>query len=594
VRAALAFLALPRVIVAGKGPLFAQADVDLCRFGVAGIPFTDAARLLSRAPLRYARNPCRSSPARGGYMSKNFLRAYAAVCAGLLSSSIAAAATPPKPVEVALTIRADQPGANIDANIYGQFMEHLGRNVYEGIWVGENSTIPNTRGYRNDTLAALKKLKVPVLRWPGGCFADEYHWRDGIGARDKRPHRVNTHWGGVIEPNEFGTHEFFELAEMLGAKTYLAVNVGSGTVQEMSDWVEYITSPSESTLAKERRANGRDKPWKLDYVGVGNEPWGCGGDMSAQYYSDEYKKYALNIKTPRDNRPIEVASGPYGDGYDWTEVVMKNAVRQMGAYSLHYYTLPSGSFDTPKKGPALNFTEADWIITLKHTLSIDEMIRKHVAIMDKYDPEKKVGLYVDEWGSWYDVEPGTNPGFLFQQNTLRDAVLAGLNLNVFHAHAERVRMTNIAQMINVLQAMILTDKEKMLLTPTYHVFHMYKPFRGARNLPVELAAPVRTLGELAVPTITASAARDAQGRTHYALVNLDPRTPVSVHIRTAGAPRGKLSGRILTADAMDAINTFDQPRNVTPAPFDGARITGGVLRVELPPKAIVVLSETGQ
>ena len=516
-------------------------------------------------------------------MSKKILLAMLAAL-----SCAALGATKTEPVSAQLTIRADHPGAKIDANIYGQFMEHLGRNVYEGIWVGENSTIPNTRGFRNDTLAALKKLKVPVLRWPGGCFADEYHWRDGIGARDKRPHRVNTFWGGVIEPNEFGTHEFFELAEMLGAQTYLAVNVGSGTVEEMSQWVEYITSPSQSALANERRKNGRDKPWKIDYIGVGNEPWGCGGDMRAEYYADEYKKYALNIKTPRDSAPVEVASGPYGDGYDWTEVVMKNAVRQMGAYSLHYYTLPSGSFETKNKGPALSFNEADWIITLKHTLAIDEMVKKHSAIMDKHDPEKKVALYVDEWGTWYDVEPGTNPGFLFQQNTLRDAVVAGLNLNVFHSHADRVRMTNIAQMINVLQAMILTDKEKMLLTPTYHVFEMYQPFQNATLLPTELTTPEYKHGEVAIPAVSVSAARTTEGKIALALVNTDPNRPARVTLKIAGGSASKVSARVLTTAAMNAHNTFDKPNNVQPAVFNGAKRKGDEWVFELPAKSVVV------
>ena len=504
----------------------------------------------------------------------------------LSQASLAAA----DPVAVQLTIRADQPGAKIDANIYGQFMEHLGRNVYEGIWVGTDSTIPNTRGYRNDVLAALKKLQVPVLRWPGGCFADEYHWRDGIGDRSKRPARVNTFWGGVIEPNSFGTHEFFELAEMLGAKTYLAVNVGSGTVEEMSQWVEYITSPSQSALANERRKNGRDKPWKLDYVGVGNEPWGCGGDMNAQYYSDEYKKYALNIKTPNDHRPIEVASGPYGDGYEWTEVVMKNAVRQMGAYSLHYYTLPSGSFETKNKGPALSFTEADWIITLKHTLKIDEMVSKHSAIMDKHDPQKRVALYVDEWGTWYDVEPGTNPGFLFQQNTMRDAIVAGLNLNVFHKHADRVRMTNIAQMINVLQAMVLTDKEKMLLTPTYHVFEMYKPFQNATLLPTELTTPEYKLGEVAIPAVSVSAARGADGALVLSLVNADPNKPARVTAKISGAAAKKMSARVLTTPAMNAHNTFDAPNAVQPAALTGGKAKGDGWVFDLPAKSVVVVT----
>jgi len=516
-------------------------------------------------------------------------RLIAATAAWMLAlvAGVAAAADP---VAVQLTIRADQPGAKIDANIYGQFMEHLGRNVYEGIWVGTDSTIPNTRGYRNDVLAALKKLQVPVLRWPGGCFADEYHWRDGIGDRSKRPARVNTFWGGVIEPNTFGTHEFFELAEMLGAKTYLAVNVGSGTVAEMSQWIEYITSPSKSALANERRANGRDKPWKVDYVGVGNEPWGCGGDMRPEYYADEYKKYALNIKTPRDSTPIEVASGPYGDGYDWTEVVMKSAVRQMGAYSLHYYTLPSGSFETKNKGPALQFNEADWIITLEHTLKIDEMVSKHSAIMDKHDPQKKVGLYVDEWGTWYDVESGTNPGFLFQQNTMRDAIVAGLNLNVFHKHADRVRMTNIAQMINVLQAMVLTDKEKMLLTPTYHVFEMYKPFQNATLLPTELTTPDYKLGEVAIPAVSASAARGADGALVLSLVNTDPNKPARVTAKISGAAAKKMSARVLTTPAMNAHNTFDAPNAVQPATFTGGKAKGDGWVFDLPAKSVVVVT----
>ena len=516
----------------------------------------------------------------------------AALLAGLALFAITATAAS---VEATLTIRADTPGPKIDANLHGQFMEHLGRNVYEGIWVGENSPIPNTRGYRNDVLAALKKLQIPVLRWPGGCFADEYHWRDGIGNRSKRPHRVNTFWGGVIEPNEFGTHEFFELAELLGAKTYLAVNVGSGTVQEASQWIEYITSPSQSSLANERRANGRDKPWKIDYLGVGNEPWGCGGDMRPEYYADEYKKFALNLKAPRDAQPVKVASGPYGDGYAWTEVLMKNAAPQMGGYSLHYYTLPSGSFEAKNKGPALTFNEGDWIITLKHTLAVEDMIRKHSAIMDKADPDKRIGLYVDEWGTWYDVEPGTNPGFLFQQNTLRDAVVAGLNLNVFHAHADRVRMANIAQMINVLQAMVLTDKEKMLLTPTYHVFEMYKVFQDATLLPTDLSTPDYTVksndyadGPTSIPAVSVSAARGANGAVLLALVNTDPNKAARVTTTIRGAQPAKVSARVLTSAAMNTHNTFEKPNAIQPSNFDGAHRKGDTWVFDLPAKSVVV------
>jgi alpha-N-arabinofuranosidase len=499
---------------------------------------------------------------------------------------MASAQAAPDPVQATLTIRADQPGARIAPELHGQFMEHLGRNVYEGIWVGENSSIPNTRGYRNDVLAALKKLHIPVLRWPGGCFADEYHWRDGIGPRDKRPHRVNTFWGGVIEPNEFGTHEFFELAEMLGTKTYLAVNVGSGTVAETSQWVEYITSPSQSTLANERRANGRDKPWKIDYIGVGNEPWGCGGDMNVGYYASEYKKFALNVKAPKEVMPVKVASGAYGDRYDWTDKLLEEAGPQMQAMSFHQYTLPTGKWD--HKGPALQFTEADWIQTLKTTLLMDELVRKHSEIMDKHDPQKKIGLFVDEWGAWYDVEPGTNPGFLFQQNTMRDAIIAGLNLNVFQAHADRVKMANIAQMINVLQAMILTDKEKMLLTPTYHVFDMYQPFQGATLLPSELAAPEYKLGDVEIPSLSVSSAKTADGKFVVSLVNTDPNKPARVTLKLAGASATKVNAQVLTTPAMNTHNTFEKPDMVAPKAFTGAKKKGDAWVFDLPSKSVVV------
>jgi alpha-N-arabinofuranosidase len=516
-------------------------------------------------------------------MSKKLgLAAVAAL--GFVSSVFAASR--PEPVNAQVIVRGDKPGAVIDPNIYGQFMEHLGRNVYEGIWVGPDSAIPNTRGYRNDVLAALKKLEVPVLRWPGGCFADEYHWRDGVGPRDKRPQRVNTFWGGVIEPNTFGTHEFFELAEMLGAKTYLAVNVGSGTVQEMSQWVEYITSPSQSTLANERRANGRDKPWKLDYIGVGNEPWGCGGDMNVQYYSDEYRKFALNIKTPKDNTPVKVASGAYGDRYDWTDALLQTSGKFMGAMSFHQYTLPTGKWDV--KGPSLTFNEGDWIMTLHTTLLMDELVRKHSEVMDKHDPEKKVGLFVDEWGAWYDVEPGTNPGFLFQQNTMRDAVIAGLNLNIFQSHADRVHMANVAQMINVLQAMVLTDKEKMLVTPTYHVFEMYRPFKNATLLATELTTPDYKLGDTAIPAVSVSAARRRDGTIVVSLVNTDPNKPARVSAKFVDATAKKIEARVLTTPAMNTHNTFEQPNAVQPAAYTGAKLKGDTWTFDLPAKSVVV------
>lgn len=490
--------------------------------------------------------------------------------------------------QVTVTIQADQPGPKISRNLYGQFAEHLGHGIYEGVWVGEDSAIPNTRGYRNDVVAALKALHVPVVRWPGGCFADEYHWREGIGPRAQRPVKINTIWGGVEEPNSFGTHEFLDFAELIGAQAYVAGNVGSGNPREMSEWVEYITSDTQSTLAEMRRKNGRDKPWRLPFFGIGNETWGCGGNMRPEFFADQYHQFATFVRAPKDNSPVKIASGANVDDYRWTEVMLSQAAEHMDAYSLHYYTFP-GKWEN--KGPSTGFSEDQWISTLQHAARIDELITKHSAIMDKYDPKQRVALFVDEWGTWYDAEPGRNPGFLYQQNTLRDALVAALSLDVFHRHAQRVRMANIAQMVNVLQAMILTDKEKMVLTPTYHVFQMYVPFQDATSLPAKVEAPQYRRGEYALPSVDVSAARDTQGRIHISLVNLDPNRAASVTAIIAGAKAGTASGQVLTSAAMDARNTFDRPTAVQPAPFKATR-KGDALRFELPPKSVAVVAIT--
>lgn len=503
--------------------------------------------------------------------------------------SIVISSTQAQALRASLTVRTDQSGSVINPAIYGQFAEHLGRGIYEGVWVGENSPIPNTRGFRNDVLAALKELGVPVVRWPGGCFADEYHWRDGIGPRDQRPKRVNTTWGGVIDDNAFGTHEFMDFAELIGAEVYVNGNVGTGTPQEMAEWVEYMTSDSTSTLANLRRANGRDRPWRLQYFAVGNETWGCGGNMRPEFYADLYRQYATFIKTPRDNKPQRIASGANASNTAWTEVLMRDGGKHMDALSVHYYTLPRGAWK--EKGKATAFPETEWMSTFTRTLRMDEILTNHIKIMDQYDQERRVGLLVDEWGTWYDVEPGTNEGFLYQQNSLRDALVAAVNLNIFHRHAARVRMTNIAQMVNVLQAMILTDGPKMLKTPTYHAFAMYKPFRGATVVPIDVQTPDYRLENESVPAVHATAARDKSGALHIAIANLDPRRPATVDLRLAGQTIKALQGQILTAATMDAINTFDQPDAVRPTPFKVPRARGEQLQLELPAKSLLVLTQ---
>jgi len=483
-------------------------------------------------------------------------------------------------------LNADIERGTISRHIYGHFAEHLGRCIYGGIWVGEDSPIENVQGIRKDVLEALRNLRIPVLRWPGGCFADEYHWKDGIGPREKRKRMVNTHWGGVVENNHFGTHEFLLLCELLGCEPYITGNVGSGTVQEMSEWVEYMTFDGESPMANLRRENGRDKPWRLKYFGVGNESWGCGGNMRAEYYADLYRRYQTYVRNYGDNKIYKIACGPTDWDTHWMEVLMREAGRFMDGISLHYYTISTG--DWQDKGSATDFDEKLWFSTLERTLKMDEIICKQKTVMDRYDPEKRVGLIVDEWGTWYNVEPGTNPGFLYQQNTLRDALVAGINLNIFNNHNDRVHMANIAQMVNVLQAVILTEGDRLVLTPTYHVFDMYKVHQDATRLELELSSEPYRFGDAVIPKLSASASRDGEGRINLTVCNLDHAdgATLEVELRGVGAVKS-VSGLVLTAENMQAHNTFDEPEAVKPVPFGGAKAEGGKLRADLPAKSVV-------
>ncbi|MCU4676555.1 alpha-N-arabinofuranosidase [Catenovulum sp. 2E275] len=525
--------------------------------------------------------------------------ALAAALSGL-SFIQACSAAPNKTITV--NIDASKPGAMIHKEVYGQFMEHLGRGVYEGVWVGEDSPIPNTRGIRNDVVAALKHIQVPVVRWPGGCFADEYHWRNGIG--ETRQPSLNVSWG-QIEPNTFGTHEFMDFIEQIGAKPFVSVNVGSGTVQEAREWVQYMTTDADSPIGSERAKNGRTEPWQLDYVGIGNENWGCGGNMYAEEYANQYRKYQGYVRSsaPRGNRPQLIATGADTDDYEWTETVMKKAMMWrpgktspllyntdrplMDGLSLHFYTLPTN--DWGKKGQATGFNEDLWISTMQRALLIDELIRKHGAIMDKYDPQQKVAMVVDEWGTWYDYAPDS-PGGLWQQNTLRDAMVAAVTLNIFHQHAKRVRMANIAQMINVLQAMILTDQDKILLTPTYHVFDMYKVHQDAKALPLTISANQYQHNGVSVPNVSATASVDKNGQVHISLANLNPDEAVQLSLNLTGFEQKSIKGQLLTADKMDDFNSFDNPTKVKLQSFNQASWQNGKIIIELPAKSIVSLA----
>jgi alpha-N-arabinofuranosidase len=488
-----------------------------------------------------------------------------------------------------ITINTSAAQGTISRHIYGHFAEHLGRCIYEGMWVGEDSAIPNTDGIRNDLLDALRRLKIPNLRWPGGCFADEYHWQYGVGPRHQRPRTINTHWGGVIETNHFGTHEFLHLCELLGCEPYIAGNVGSGTVQEMQDWVEYMTFGGESTVADQRRANGRYEPWRVKYFGVGNENWGCGGHMTAAEYAATYRRYQTYVRSYGDNQIYKIACGASDFNYEWTETLMREAGRRMDGLSLHYYTVPH---TWAHKGSATDFTEAEWFLTLKKAARMEEIVTNHSAIMDRYDAEKRVGLIVDEWGTWYDVEPGENPGFLYQQNTLRDALVTGLTLNIFNQHCDRVHMANLAQTVNVLQALILTNGADFILTPTYHVFDLYQVHQDATLLDatVENGASYTLNGE-SLPQLSVSASKNNAGVVHVSLCNLDSRTAAAVTLDLSSqATITGVSGRIVTADTMQAHNTFAQPQTVTATTLQTLSHNGQQVQVQLPPMAVAVVA----
>ena len=503
--------------------------------------------------------------------------------------AFAAEAAPPP---VALSVDTTKPGVTIDRHIFGQFAEHLGTGIYGGIWVGKDSPIPNTRGIRNDVVAALKAIKVPDVRWPGGCFADEYHWEKGIGPADKRPTTLNSNWGGVLEPNTFGTDEFMDFIDQIGSEAYISGNVGSGNPHEMAEWLEYMTSAKATSLAKARQMNGHEAPYSVPILGIGNESWGCGGNMTPEHYADEYRDYSTYAKNYNpaqqgDAHMKKIASGANVDDYNWTDVVMKATQgRDIDGISLHFY---SGFENWPPYQPATGFDETEYAKGIKTALRMDDLVTKHSAIMDKYDPQKKVTLAVDEWGAWLAKTPGSTDGFLAQQNSQRDAVLAAVSLNIFARHADRVKMANIAQMINVLQAMILTDGSKMVLTPTYHVFKLYVPFQDATFIPVSYDAGTYTNGSVSMPRVDIIAAKGKDGKVYLSLTNIDPTQSVEIDASILGFKAKSASGQTLTSPKIDSVNTFDNPNVVTPKAFS-ATSKNGALALKLAPESVTVVA----
>lgn len=480
-----------------------------------------------------------------------------------------------------MTVDKSNEISKINKEIYGHFAEHLGRCIYGGIYVGEDSPIPNTRGMRNDVIDALKAIKVPVVRWPGGCFADTYHWKDGIGPREDRKKIVNIHWGGVTEDNSFGTHEFLDFCELIGCEPYVSVNVGSGTIQEAAEWVEYMTSSNVSPMTELRKKNGREEPWKVDFVGIGNENWGCGGEMTKEYYSDVYRQFQTYV---RGNGIKKIACGPNGNNCEWTDTMMKKChPGQMQGLSLHQYTLPTNNWG--KKGSSVDFDEKEYYETLAHTWFMERILRDQKAVMQRYDDKKRIGLVVDEWGIWTDVLEGTNPGFLYQQNSMRDAILASINLNLFNLNSDRVKMANIAQMINVLQAIILTEGEKMVKTPTYHVFDMYKEHMEAMLVYSNIENK-QLLEDDYLPAVSQSVSVDSEGRMHITISNSSLDEDFDIDCVMPRADYKSVSAKVLSG-AYNECNTFENPDAVAPKAFDGVKLDGESLKFSLPKCSVV-------
>ncbi|MCR5622965.1 MAG: alpha-N-arabinofuranosidase [Treponema sp.] len=488
----------------------------------------------------------------------------------------------------------------ISPDIYGHFSEHLGRCIYGGFWVGKDSKIPNVNGYNKAVVQAFKDIGIPNLRWPGGCFADEYHWKDGIGPYDKRKRMINTNWGGVIEDNSFGTHEFMGLCEELGCKPYICGNVGSGSVQEMDEWIEYITFDGESPMARLRAENGHKNAWKLDYFGVGNENWGCGGNMRAEFYADNYRRYQTFVRQYGKDKIFKIAGGANGDDYNWTDVLMQSAGNMMDGISMHYYTFEDS---WANKHPATGFGKQGWYRIMKNAFHIDEIIRRHDEVMNKHDPQKRVALVVDEWGNWFSCEPGTNPGFLYQQNSVCDAVVAAVHLNIFNNHSDRVRIANLAQAVNVLQSPVLTEGDKIVLTPTWHVFHAFKGHQGATLLGTSFAAQSAISHDdeagkdIVIPGLSVSASeREEGGKTSYLVTVANPDVDKSktVEISLAGL-KGRIekaAGTIVNGDKMDTINTFDKSDAVTEKTLAVKVLDGESVEIELPAHSVAAVTIT--
>lgn len=474
-----------------------------------------------------------------------------------------------------LKILLDEPIGTINPNIYGHFIEHIGRCVDEGIWVGPDSAIPNRDGIRMDVADALGELGLEVLRWPGGCFADQYDWRDGIGPREQRPRRRNI-WWGKEEDNAFGTHEFMAFCEMVDADPYICGNVGSGTPRELMEWFEYCTCDGDTTLTRLRAQNGHPEPFDVPFWGVGNENWGCGGNMNPEQYARLYQLFSTYLR-PRGNDQKTIACG---QNHDWNHRLLRElgSAHTFDLLSIHHYY---------KAGHSTEFTEDEYYLLMAEALGLEARIVRdtHLLRFFEGDAPGRVGLAIDEWGAWHpDAEA---PGY-FMQTTLRDALSATMLFDVFNRHADSVHMTNIAQTLNVLHSLIQTDGEKMWRTPTYWAYMLYKPHRGGRALRTVLECERREMaGGGMLPLVSASASREGS-EVFVTLTNLQMTGPVEITVRVGEGRLDGAQGRMLRADAANALNSAAEPERVGLVDVT-VRAAEGALICELPPMSCLAV-----
>jgi alpha-N-arabinofuranosidase len=554
---------------------------------------------------------------------RNFVQwsAMAASAAGLARLPLAAQATQ---VDAHIEIMPSETIGTISPEIYSHFIEHLGGVIYDGVWVGEGSKIPNTRGIRNSFIDMMRAVKAPVLRWPGGCFADSYDWHDGIGPRSKR--RARAAFWGQQDSNEYGLHEFMQTCRLIGCKPYLAANLRTQPARDFYEEIEYCNAPSGKLpshsaapaavngLAALRAANGDTEPFHVDLWGVGNETWGCGGNLTPEEYAAEFRRFTA--WTPSySNEPLRfVAVGPNGDDVQWTQRLFKALYanperRKLWGLSVHYYT--SGGAEKFATGDALQFTDGEFYDLLTRGSLMEKIVNDHWGAMGNDPRQPSVKLVVDEWGAWYGKGTELTPDYhLSQQSTVRDALLTGITFDIFQRHADKVAVAAVAQSVNCLHSLMLTQGDKVALTPTFNVFKMYLPHQGATAVRAEFTAssidnplgnkPVQVggnsyIGELApvktLAGLSGSASIPAGQPRQLTLTVVNPHIdrPMTTEILVRGASIASAKGTVLASRDIHDHNDFSQPDAVKAVAASFGPPTNGCLIHTFAPASVTAI-----